>query len=244
MFSVDISGSCTLDSAANFPLPTKHISPISNLPQLPVPGSFAHKLSVAWRFNFGKHCTLIEVINDMVIETSHLQAEIARTNNALWEDSIYVCYYINPLLHRLLSVSARDQPPNSSSIAEALRLGAILYLVAIRQTFGIYPTQATTQLCKLKMLFEIWDQNEVAELRFEDLNLERVKIWILSLGAIMSMSRVSRDYQRWFTAQLHVAMDELGLETYTDVERYLDGFLWIADLHGQRLRTLETSLID
>ncbi|KAE9373391.1 hypothetical protein N431DRAFT_337270 [Stipitochalara longipes BDJ] len=238
--NIDISGSCTLNTAPNFPLPAKQFPNGQRASQSSNKRGFPQRLSVAWRFNFSGQETLMDIVDDAVIEAYNLQEEMAGTNNSIWQDSMYVCNYINPLLHRLLSLPATTHSLRSSSIAEGLRLGAILYLVAIRQTFGIYPTRTTAQIVKVKHLFENWEPSEIAQFSFEDLNLNLIKVWILSLAAVMSDSK---ELQQWSYQNLHLSMSRLGLQTYTDVERLVEVFLWIPEIHGQQLRVLDSTLI-
>lgn len=226
--SVDISGSFALDSIPIFPVPAKHFSP--HCVRSPSTGlrPFAKYFITIWRSKLADHIQLIDIISDASIENQHLQEEISRNEGTLWTETMYICHYVNPLLHRLLSLPGINQSLPFSFVAEALRLGAIIYLATIRYAFGISPFQSEGPARKIKALFDKLEHTGI-EQSAQNLGWGWVKIWVLRCAAMGPDGH-------WFLDQLHAEMGKFGMKTYDDFEKYSGSFLWIPEVHGLLLR--------
>lgn len=236
--SIDISGSFALDAVPIFPIPTRLLPTACVRSPSTVLGPFAKYLITVCRDRLPDHVHLIDIISDICIENQHFLGEISRTKGTLWTETMYICHYINPLLHRLLSLPETDQSLPRFFVAEALRLGAIIYLAAIRYAFGISPFQSGEPARKIKVLFERLKKTAIEQANlnlWQDFGCSRLKIWVLGCAAI---NRPSGPNGYWFLDELHAEMAKFGMESYDDFEQYAGSFLWIPEVHGLLLRNL------
>lgn len=185
-----------------------------------------------WRSRLLEHTNLIDIITDIVIENVHFRREITRSKGTLWTETMYLCHYINLLLHRLLSLPRTDSSLPCSLVAEALRLGAIIHLGAIRYAFGISPFQTEVYVRQIK---ELLGKLDGLEDYLQHLGWRWIKIW--TLGCAVIGRPLGQDGQ-WFLEMLHAEMDKLGIQTYDEFEKYVGSFLWTPEVHGVLLRGL------
>lgn len=200
---------------------------------------FAKYFITIWRSRLTEHIQLIDIIRDVCIRHQHILGEISRTKGALWAETIYVCHYINPLLHRLLCLRETDQSRPYSLVAEGLRLGAIIYLATIRYAFGISPFQSGEPARKIKALFDRMQDSKTEQATldlWQDVGWGWLKIWVLGCAAINWPSGADG---YWIMDQLHAEMDKFGMETYDDFEKHAGALLWVSEVHGLLLRNLD-----
>ena len=110
---------------------------------------------------FSDSFVLTDILRDFGLESLHLQTKIQQTEGNILVDPTYTCDYFDPILHRLLSLPRQDLSSSNASIAEMIRLGAILYLIAVRQSFGIYPIRVKIQIRKLSVLLISFEDSEM-----------------------------------------------------------------------------------
>ncbi|CZT06081.1 uncharacterized protein RCO7_05140 [Rhynchosporium graminicola] len=125
-------------------------------------------------------------------------------------------------------------------MAEMLRLAAVLYLIAIRQSFEIYPTRVTVQIRKLSASIMTFEGSGPNQRIWEDHGLGLAGLWIMTAGAILSDEK---DKTAWFAKRLQDSICGLSVGTYGDLEDMLWGFSWIDGIHGILLRTFRKKLI-
>lgn len=237
--SCDISGSFALDRYPFFPMPTKSLETLwPRLIAAPLE-PFLQFLFGTWRSQMPEHTNLINLVVDIIPEKQHLQDEILCSNGSIWTETMYVCHHINPLLHSLLQLPRANLSSNSSLIAEALRLGSIIYLATIRYAFGISPFQSGEPVRKIKDLFEMYDHGE-SEQAALDFGWSWIKIWVLGCAVI---NRPAGPEGHWFFQRLHLEMGHLGLKTYDNFEEHIGFFLWIPEVHGLLLRNGSTGIL-
>ncbi|KAK0116002.1 hypothetical protein ONS95_013039 [Cadophora gregata] len=236
---IDISGSCTLDDVPNFPL----AYPISTIqPSMPFSNleSKYRRISNNLAFTFRDNFALVELLVDLIRESSHLQSEIQLTEGKILMDSIYICDYTNPLLHRLLSLPRQKHASKVADMAEMIRLAAILYLIGIRQSFGIYPTRVTSQIRKLSVLLMTSETDSAQARMWKDRGLGCIQLWIIVVGGVLCDEK---DGASWFAKHLHAAMHRMSVATYGDLEGFLKGFSWVDEIHGTLLKDFRRKLI-
>ncbi|KAL2067884.1 hypothetical protein VTL71DRAFT_15982 [Oculimacula yallundae] len=236
---IDISGSCTLDEAPSFPVPGKPTDFV--LPMSPTTSSYpfhspqVHLLTINSIFDSG----FIDSMADLNLESLHLQEEIQNTGGNILLDSMYICDYINPLLHKLLSLPRQDISSPTGAISEMMRLAAVLYLIAIRQSFGIYPTRVAMQIHKLSALIMTFEGSGASQNIWADHELSLIELWVTAVGCIMSDEKSTAS---WFATRLHAAMRRISVATYGDLEDILRGFSWIDEIHSTLLGAFRRKL--
>jgi len=228
--SIDISGSFALDATPIFPTPDQILS-LPRVWSIPITlEPIAEYFITIWRFRLPGHIQLIGLITDICAENLHLRGEISLSKGIVWTETIYICHFINPLLHRLLCLPETDQLLPSSLVAEALRLGATIYLAAIRYAFGITPFQSGAHVRKIKALLDRCENTRIDQgdqNLWRDLGWGWIKIWTLGCAVINKPSGIDG---QWLLNQFHIEMGNLGMETYDDFEKYVGPFFWIPEV--------------
>ena len=99
----------------------------------------------------------------------------------LWEDTFKSATLISPLIHQLLcfrpmdDLDSRSIAQSTSTVPEALRLGAMLFLAESRRMCGVCPVVVREQIRKLKTCLAYQHESWSGLLEW--------KIWVLVLGA-------------------------------------------------------------
>ncbi|KAH7321480.1 hypothetical protein BKA65DRAFT_512262 [Rhexocercosporidium sp. MPI-PUGE-AT-0058] len=123
---IDISGSRTLDEVPNFPFPAILAPSVMLDLHSPNVGLFFQSYLDILTFNFTNNFGLVDILVDLNLESLHLQHEMRQNKGKVLMDSMYICDYINPILHRLLSLPRQDDSSSTATMAEVIRLAAIL----------------------------------------------------------------------------------------------------------------------
>ena len=214
-------------------MPTKPLDP----PWLRLPPAtmdpFTGYFVQLWHSQFPEYTNLIDIICDIYPETQHLLDEISRTKGTIWSDTLYLWHHIHPPLHRLLSIPRINPSCPSSLVAEALRLGSIIYLSTIRYAFGISPFQSGVPALKIKALFNTFEYTETEQAAL-NLGWGWIKIWVLGCAVI---NRPPGPDGNWFVDRLNFELGNIGLQGWDDFEKSVGMFLWIPEVHGVLLRS-------
>lgn len=170
---------------------------------------------------------IITIIDDLSRMTAFLKTESVCTQNCIYQEAQFVSSHINPILHRLLSLSPSSTTKIGTNITndyndfnalggpavlqEAARLAAILYLAEIRRNFGILPVTSIIQLDKLQALlarssshFSLHHPpNAITQpSTYPWTHFPALYLWILAMGVAESRD----DSQRaWFGERLYEA---------------------------------------
>jgi len=138
----------------------------------------------------------------------------------LWKDTIFAGFYISPILGDLLAMrpDVNNEPSSSTTMLEAFRLAAVLYLADLRSKFGIDTLSVgplyASKLHSLLSSSSIYDWEEQPALL----------IWIL---AIAFTSRSLRPEQRaLFTEMFNNALMARGISKFEDLKALLTEIVW------------------
>ncbi|KAF4955651.1 hypothetical protein FSARC_11799 [Fusarium sarcochroum] len=187
---VDITAALLHDTKPLFPLYVQmagasvfHCSGLDTLPA-PLLSVIDDENSQDMRFTSVMSC-----MGDLNALAILLQVELATRGDAIWDDEEQISFLINPVTHQLL-----DQQPVRSSgpttrcelLSEALRLGAIIWIIRVKQKCHSYPGAART---RISTLLEILSSN----LNMEDVwntspDIQTVRFWLLVLCSISEPS--------------------------------------------------------
>jgi hypothetical protein len=127
------------------------------------------QISLTWRTLLPPtHHPIINIMDELSRLAAFLKVETIRTHGRIYQEAQFAASHVNPILHRLLSLSLSTTTETASNttthhneidisdspavLQEATRLAAILYLAEIRRNFGILPVVSTIQLSKLQSL--------------------------------------------------------------------------------------------
>lgn len=132
--------------------------------------------------------SVMSCIGDLNAFATLLRVELVTKGDAIWDDEEQMGFLINPVTHRLL-----DQPARSSElttrcdvVSEALRLGAIICIIRVKQRCRSYPGTAKAHISALlKVLSRNFDTEHVWN---SSPDLQTVRLWLLVLCSISEPS--------------------------------------------------------
>ncbi len=150
---VDITAALLHDTKPLFPLSpsmaSARVYPRTGLETLPRP-----LLSVINDGNTqdARFTSEMSCIGDLNALATLLQAELATKGDAIWDDEERMGFLVNPVTHHLL-----DQQPTRPSepttrcdvVSEALRLGAIIWIIRMKRRCCSYPGTAEARISTL-----------------------------------------------------------------------------------------------
>ncbi|KAI1311361.1 hypothetical protein F5Y03DRAFT_342770 [Xylaria venustula] len=153
IFWVDVTTSLLHDCSPRFPLPSDLIPamPLALFPhELPLP---LQTLIMSGLRADRNTSYVLSCMMDLNAIAALIESELAARGDALWGESMLLGLWLNPVAYRLLD---RPTVPASSSqssvIPEALRLGALLWIIWIKRRHHAYPGSPTAIVQKLLSL--------------------------------------------------------------------------------------------
>lgn len=129
---------------------------------------------------------VVSCMTDLNAIATLIELQFAAKCDGPWIDEVYMGLRINPVVHHLL-----DRPEQATSMAdcelisEALRLGAILWIIWMKRQFRSYPGSSTVYVSKLLSLLLVqhgWRGTS------SDSDLLSIRLWLLVLCGISSCS--------------------------------------------------------
>ncbi|KAJ8128841.1 hypothetical protein O1611_g4790 [Lasiodiplodia mahajangana] len=181
IFWVDVITSLLRDCSPRFPLPADLIPALPPAPfshELPLP---LHTLIISRLGKDGNTAHVLSCMMDLNAIATLIESELAVRGDALWEERILLGLWLNPVAHHLL-----DRPRETGSsfrppvISEALRQGALLWVIRIKRRYHAYPGSPTAIVQKLLGLLTQSDWTDA----LTDPDLLSVQIWLLVLCGI------------------------------------------------------------
>ncbi|KAL9615179.1 MAG: hypothetical protein Q9167_000385 [Letrouitia subvulpina] len=181
---VDITASLLYDMKPRFPLPSDLVStalPAESSGTVPMPLFNIMKAEPTRGKNF---MSVVSCMSDLNAIVALVESQLAAKCDGLWIDEVYMGLQINLIVHRLL-----DRPAQATSMAdcelisEALRLGAILWIIWIKRQYRSYPGPSTVYVSKLLSLLSLqhgWRGTS------SDPDLLSIRLWLLVLCGISS----------------------------------------------------------
>lgn len=154
---------------------------------------------------------IVSCVTDLNAIAALIESQFAAKCDGLWIDEVYMGLQINPIVHRLF-----DRPAQATSmvdcqlISEALRLGAILWIIWIKRQYRSYPGPSTVYVSKLlNLLLEKHGWRGTSS----DSDLLSIRLWLLVLCGISSCST---------TGERTTAVDMIA-----SAMRQLKGISWV-----------------
>ncbi|KAI3321689.1 hypothetical protein HD806DRAFT_501744 [Xylariaceae sp. AK1471] len=181
IFWVDVTTSLLNDCRPRFPLPSDLIPvmpPALLSCELPLP---LHTLMISRLGKYENIAHALSCMMDLNAIAALIESELAVRGDALWGESILLGLWLNPVAHRLLdrpTVTGSSFRP--SAISEALRQGALLWVISIKRRYHAYPGSPTAIVQKLLSLLTQPDWTDV----LTNTGVLSVQLWLLVLCGI------------------------------------------------------------
>ncbi|KAI0129903.1 hypothetical protein BJ170DRAFT_618034 [Xylariales sp. AK1849] len=155
IFWIDITASLLYRLRPRFPPPLDLIPPVSLV-------AYPHTLPMPL-FNMMKSEPAMDTralhisscITDLNAVAALIKAESVIKGDALWTDVVYIELRTNSVVHRLLDCSAYAGTMPQDAIFEALRLGAILWIICIKRRCGSFLGSPTNYVSTLFDLLSV-----------------------------------------------------------------------------------------
>jgi hypothetical protein len=186
-FRVDITAALLHDTKPLFPLsvPMVSTSVFRNLElgTLPAPllGVINDENAQNTRF-----MSVLSCIVDLNALAAFVRFELATKGHSVWDDEEQMGGLMNPVTYRLLDQPFRSEPVTRwDIISEALRLGAIIWIIRVKRRCRSYPGTAEARISTLLQILSI-ESN--AEHIWDSPHLRLVRLWLLILCSISEPS--------------------------------------------------------
>ncbi|KAK3384709.1 hypothetical protein B0T24DRAFT_690039 [Lasiosphaeria ovina] len=182
---VDITAALLHDTKPLFPLSAPmagasvSIFRGSGLDTLPAPllGVISDENTQNTRFMNVTSC-----IGDLNALAALIRFELATRGNATWDDEEQMGFLMNPVTHQLLDQPLRSEPVTRwDIISEALRLGAVIWIIRVKRRCRSYPGTAEA---RISTLLGMLSSKSNAEHVWNSPDLRLVRLWLLVLCSI------------------------------------------------------------
>jgi hypothetical protein len=156
-------------------------------------------------------------ITDLNAVAALIKAESAIKGDALWTEVVYIELRTNPIVHRLLDCSAHAGTMPQDAIFEALRIGAILWVICIKRRCGSFLGSPTDYVSTLFDLLSVQSVKRDAPSASDRL---AIRSWLLIICGISACDPVQHQScidlitsetrkLRWDWAQLMMSAHQL-----------------------------------
>lgn len=133
--------------------------------------------------------SVMSCICDLNALATLLRVELATKGDVIWDDEEQMGLLINPVAHHLLDQQPTSFPEPATRcdvVSEALRLGAIIWIIRVKRRCRSYPGTATARISSLlKILSRSSDTERVWN---GSPDLQTVRLWLLVLCTISEPS--------------------------------------------------------
>ena len=186
-FRVDITTALLHDTKPVFPLSASMASASvfrdSGLETLPAP-----LLSVIndETIRDTRFMNVMSSIGDLNALAALFRFELATKGNTIWDDEEHMGFLMNPFTHKLLDQPLRsEQVTRLDIISEALRLGAMIWIIQVKRRCRSFP--GTAEAC-ISTLLKMLSSKSNAEHVWNSPDLHLVRLWLLVLCSISEPS--------------------------------------------------------
>lgn len=193
-FRVDITAALLHDTKPLFPLSTNmacaSVFHCRGLEMLPAP-----LISIINDDNTQdtRFMSVMSCIDDLNALATLLRFELATKGDAIWDDEERMGFLINPVTHHLLyqqQTRPSDTAARCDVVSEALRLGAIIWIIRVKRRCRSYPGTAKPRISTLlEILPRTFDAEHVWN---SSPDLRTVRLWLLVLCSISEPSEQDR----------------------------------------------------
>lgn len=222
----EVCGGCAFDIPPIYPLPVAHLPPLPSTSPISPSGILLGTFR-KWNMLFPSRTAFMHIFHDFYI----VNCMIVQKMPTIWDDPYFLGLCVNPLLHKLLAGATPAEELHGGRLEMAVRLAVLVYLADIRVRFMGYHVTGSHFGRRLKVLIvldaEAW--RDFWELR----------LWILVVGGM----KAEPGERGVFVREIETVMREVGLRTWSQVVRVLEGVVWIEDVYGKRCEELGREVV-
>ncbi|KAF2093578.1 hypothetical protein NA57DRAFT_81079 [Rhizodiscina lignyota] len=141
IFWIDVASALVRNRPPRFALPTDLVPPLT--PPRPFQEDVASfgQLTEKWEALLPPlSLDILDILRDLKTLCTVMDGEHASVGEPLWQNEIFVGLRVNPIAHKLLSISpSQGVEPFDLRIREACRLGALLTIICLKMKCSSYP---------------------------------------------------------------------------------------------------------
>lgn len=168
---------------------------------------------------------IVSALKDIWSLSEVIQYKLITWGEELWKEEIYLGTRLNPIAYRLLDASPHPHLDMPCSIIGALRLGALLWILGIKQKAQAYPGSSASYVTRLLHLLQ---SQSIKNLVSDSPYFIPYHLWLVFLCA--TMTGVDSERTTALRMLTHT-MDTYGW-TWEDVMANVGQLPWICGLEG------------
>ncbi|KAF4626853.1 hypothetical protein G7Y89_g11305 [Cudoniella acicularis] len=158
---------------------------------------------------------VVSVMSELLVLNQLILSELAVRD--MWDDGVFAGLHIVPIMSKLLCI--RQEPCEHGPVfarQKACRIGALLYLAAIRRSFGVH-LAPDIHIPKLKHAITTW-----VELNMDGTN--PLILWLLVIGGAQSLGHQDNG---WFVSATVNIIVRLQLSAWEELMNSVRSVLWV-----------------
>lgn len=191
---VDITAALLQDTKPLFPLSANMASASALQPpsmvMLPAPLMSVINDENAQNARF---MSVMSCLGELNALAAQICVDLANKGDSIWDDEEQLGFLVNPVTHHLLDQqSTKPSEPTTlfDEFSEALRLGAVIWIIRVKRRCRSYPGTART--CISKLLKMSSSNSDTVHFWNSSPDLQTVRLWLLVLCSISEPSE--QDY--------------------------------------------------
>lgn len=129
--------------------------------------------------------SVMSCLCDLNALATQICVALANIGDSIWDDEEQMGFLINPVTHHLLDQHSRGPLEPTTlfdDVSEALRLGAIIWIIRVKRRCRSYP--GTAQTCISKLLTVLSSNFDTVHFWNSSRDLQTVRLWLLVLCSI------------------------------------------------------------
>jgi hypothetical protein len=161
-----------------------------------------HRL--VWTSNLPRQSEWTTLYEDLAVSTAYSFAT-APSNEPRQHPSALAGFWTVPLIYKLLKwrpLEESEAEDEKAAMQEALRLGALLYMVPVWRFYGVHPVRSAILLSKLKTL--------ITRTNIDWSIMWNFQLWVLYMGALEAQNPADL---KWFGGEMAKVMHEHNVDT-------------------------------
>jgi hypothetical protein len=179
---------------------------------------------------------VMSCIGELNALAAHVRFELATKGDAIWDDGEQLGFLMNPVTHHVLDQPLRPEPVRRCDIiSEALRLGAMIWIIRVKRRCRSYPGTARARVSTLLQLLSSKSNGEHV---WNTPDLRLVRLWLLVLCSISEPSDEDLEIStKMLACEMKEPWSVSWIEIMTDVRQmpWVDIFEPPCAKLGQRL---------
>ncbi|KAL7955390.1 hypothetical protein V8C34DRAFT_291647 [Trichoderma compactum] len=207
VFWIDTIASLLFEQRPWFPMPSR--LPISALPRHDSPDILSvlpfHLSAMCPDLNAHQLC-VVSALQDIASLADTVQSKLAVRGEELWKEEIFLGTRLNPIAYRLMDTPPHPHPDMPCIFIETLRLGALLWILQVKNMAQAYPGTPATYVTKLLHFLQ---NRSIENLVSASAYYIPFQLWLLLLCATMSEIPNEKTHALEMVARM---MNEYGWE--------------------------------